>query len=57
LRSYGSLLEDVEIFAKKSVSFKTTPYAALRGNFQNSVPKGLTASQIDVMCSNFVKFG
>jgi len=26
-------------------------------NFQNSVPKGFTASPISVLCSNFVKFG
>jgi len=29
----------------------------LTGNFQNSVPKRFTASPIDVLCSNFVKFG
>jgi len=29
----------------------------LRGNFQNFVPKGFTASQIHVLCANFVKFG
>jgi len=28
----------------------------LRQNLQNSVPKGLIASPIDVLCSNFVKF-
>jgi len=29
----------------------------LRENFQNSVPKGFTASLVDVLRSNFVKFG
>jgi len=29
----------------------------LWGNFQNFVPKGFTASQIHVLCANFVKFG
>jgi len=29
----------------------------LQGNFQNCVPKGLIAIPIDVLCSNFVKFG
>jgi len=29
----------------------------LQGNFQNSVPKGFTASPKDVLCSNFMKFG
>jgi len=29
----------------------------LREHFQNSAPKGFTASPIDVVCSNFVKFG
>jgi len=29
----------------------------LRGNFQNCVPTGFTTSPIDVLCSNFVKFG
>jgi len=29
----------------------------LRENFQNSVPKGFIALLIDVLCSNFVKFG
>ena len=30
---------------------------ALLENSQNSVPKGLIATPIDVLCSNFVKFG
>jgi len=29
----------------------------LRENFQNSVPKGFIATLIDVLCSNFVKYG
>ena len=29
----------------------------LRGNFQNSVPKGFTASPLDVLRSNLVKSG
>jgi len=29
----------------------------LRGNFQKSVPKGFIATQIHVLCANFVKFG
>jgi len=28
----------------------------LRGNLQNSVPKGFTASPIDMLCANFVEF-
>jgi len=34
--------------------FKNDP---LRENFQNSVPEGFVATPIDVLCSNFVKFG
>jgi len=33
---------------------KTTPY---RNFFQNSVPTGFIATPIDVLCSNFVKYG
>ena len=29
----------------------------LRGNFQNFVPKGFTASRLHVLCANFVKSG
>jgi len=29
----------------------------LRENFQNSVPKRFIVTPIDVLCSNFVKFG
>jgi len=56
LRSYDGLKsQDVG----KSLDFfcvfgKTTPYGIF---FQNSVPKRFIASPIDVLCSNFVKFG
>jgi len=33
---------------------KTTPYGEI---FQNSVPRGFTASPIAVLCGNLVKFG
>jgi len=33
---------------------KTTPYGEI---FRNSVPQGFTASPIDVLCGNLVKFG
>jgi len=56
LRTYGGLKsQDVEkefhfcVFLEKN--------DPLRGNFQNSVPKGFIATPIDVLCSNFVKFG
>jgi len=29
----------------------------LWGNFHNFVPKGFIATLIDVLCSNFMKFG
>jgi len=54
--SYGSLKsQDVE----KSMTFfaffwKSDP---LREICQNSVPKVVIATPIDVLCSNFVKFG
>jgi len=32
---------------------KTTPY----GKFQNSIQKGFSMTSIDLLCSNFVKFG
>jgi len=41
-------------FLRKFRVFGKTPHDG--ENFQNSVPKGSTASAIDVMCSNFVKF-
>jgi len=43
-----------KFWRKICVFWKNDP---LRGNFQNSVPKGFTASPIDVLFSNFVKFG
>jgi len=42
---------------KKSIFAVLTKDDALRDNFQNSVPKGFIAIPIDVLCSNFVKFG
>jgi len=55
LRSYGGLKSaDVENFAKILRFLENEP---LRGNFQNYVPKEFTASPMDVLCSNFVKFG
>jgi len=43
-------LKKISIFAFFG---KTTPYK----KFQNHVPKGFIASSIDVLCSDFVKFG
>ena len=56
LGSYSSLkLQLVEDFGNKFASFeKIDP---LRGNFQNSVPKGFTTSLIHVLYVNFVEFG
>ena len=55
IASYGGL-KSQEL--GKSVNFwlfwKNDP---LRGNLQNSVPKGFTTSPIHVLCVNFVKFG
>jgi len=33
---------------------KTTPYGEI---FQNSVPEGFIATPIDVLCTNFMKYG
>jgi len=55
LRTYGGLQsEDVEIIQIFEVLLKND---TLRENFQNCVPKGFIATPIDVLCSNFVKFG
>jgi len=45
--------QDVEKF-NLCVFWKNHP---LRENFQNTVPKVSIETPIDVMCSNFVKFG
>ena len=55
MRSYGNLKsQDVEKNSIFCVFWKNDP---LRENFQNSVPKGFIATPIDMLCSNFVKFG
>jgi len=55
LRSYGGLKsQDVEKFIFLYFFWKNDP---LLENLQNSVPKGFVATPIDVLCSNFVKFG
>jgi len=47
LQSYG----DVKNLTNFCVFWKTTPYDKI------SVPKLFIATPIDVLCSNFVKFG
>jgi len=57
LRSYGGLKsQDVEKIIFLVVLSKNDP---LWGNFINFVPKGFIAHRdtVDVLCSNFVKFG
>jgi len=55
LGSYGGLNSElVEAFSRKDVFLeKNNP---LRGNSQNFVPKGFSASWIHVLCANFMKF-
>jgi len=57
LRIYGGLKsQDVKTyFLKKFLRFLEK--RPLTVNFQNSVPKVFIATPIDVLCSNFVKFG
>jgi len=55
LRSYGGLKsQDVEKVSIFAFFGKNDP---LRENFQNSVPKEFITTPINVLCSNFVKFG
>jgi len=55
LGSYSGLKSQViGNFGKNLRFLKKDP---LRGNFQNSVPKGFIATPIHVLCVNFVKFG
>ena len=46
--------QDVKIFRNFAFFWKNNP---LRWIFQNCVPKVFIATPIDVLCSNFVKFG
>jgi len=42
---------------KKSICLRFGENDTLRQNFPNFVPQGFIATPIDVLCSNFVKFG
>jgi len=53
-RYRGLKSEVVEDFSQKVAFLKKDP---LRENLQKFVSKGFTASQIHVLCANFVKFG
>jgi len=54
-RSYGGLKsQDVEKMQMFEVVSENDP---LGGSFQNSVLKGFIATFVDLLCSNFVKFG
>ena len=46
--------QDVKILEKFLLFWKNDP---LLYNFQNSIPNVFIATQIDVLCSNVVKFG
>ena len=58
LLSYGGLKsQDVKNIFDNFCDFVFVKTTTCSKNFQNSVPKVFIATQIDVLCSNFVKFG
>jgi len=63
-RDFSSIYIVRELWASSRKSLKRFPKNAfleendpLRENFQNFVPEGFIATQIHVLCANFVKFG